>query len=73
LCILFLPQIDATFAGRVEKKVRDKETAIILLDQAGTEARGAGAELLAAGYEKVYVVAGGAQAWKNAELPWKVQ
>lgn len=63
--------LDATFGDKIRRKIRSQDSPVIVLDQDGSEARQAGAEVLAAGFTKVFFVQGGARAWQSAGLPWK--
>lgn len=59
------------FATKLASRFDAEEDVLILIDSDGTTARAAGEMLIADGFQNVYVIQGGADAWRAAELPWK--
>lgn len=68
--ILDAKQVDAEQITEACKQHKLKlDDPIILICQAGISAGKAGAKLKKAGYKEVYNIAGGMNAWKQADLP----
>lgn len=54
---------------RIDQVAKDKSRPVIVVDGKGMRGRGAGALLKKAGYNEIYMLSGGLQAWRDAGLP----
>jgi molybdopterin/thiamine biosynthesis adenylyltransferase/rhodanese-related sulfurtransferase len=68
---LFIPR--GFLELRIEEKVPDRRTPIILQCASGTRSLLAGRTLLEMGYENLYNLTGGFNAWKDKGLPWTAE
>jgi rhodanese-related sulfurtransferase len=59
----------AEIDSNLKKLEPHKSQSIILADDRDTDASSAGVKLQKAGFTKIYVLAGGLGAWKDAQLP----
>lgn len=53
----------------IKKLERHKNNTLILVDDSGISSASIGTKLQQQGFTKVHILAGGIQAWKNAQLP----
>jgi rhodanese-related sulfurtransferase len=59
----------ASFDDHIKKLKTHKNTPLILVDETDTSATKIGVKLQKQGFARVYILAGGLQAWKKASLP----
>ena len=59
----------ADIESQLQKIAQYKTCALVLVDNTDASAAGIAAKLKKQGFEKVFVLAGGINAWKNASLP----
>ena len=54
---------------RIDQVAKEKTRPVIVVDAKGMRGRGAGAILKKGGYNEIYMLSGGLQAWRDAGLP----